>query len=76
MARQYKPGPGWRWLAGSVWEHVDGTRLHLMGLVLVRGKPVYATSYPNSLRLNALERITGSTRRAMFVFANDLRKGR
>jgi hypothetical protein len=27
-----KPGPGWKHVAGSVWEHVTGLRIHTLGL--------------------------------------------
>ncbi len=74
MIRRYKPGPGWRRLGGSVWQHDDGTRVHLAGLVLLaNGEFVWLTSWPNSQRFSTLERIVGSRRRAVFVFANELR---
>jgi hypothetical protein len=28
-----RPGPGWKWLAGSVWEHVSGVRIHIGGRI-------------------------------------------
>ena len=27
-----RPGNGWKYLAGSVWEHTSGLRIHLLGL--------------------------------------------
>ena len=32
MKRKYKPGPGWRLVAKPVYEHSDGSRIHLLGL--------------------------------------------
>jgi len=33
-----RPGPGWKHLAGPVWEHTTGTRIHTMGLVRLPDK--------------------------------------
>ena len=27
-----RPGPGWKHMAGSVWEHTSGLRIHLLGM--------------------------------------------
>ena len=27
-----RPGPGWKHLAGSVWEHSTGLRIHILGM--------------------------------------------
>ena len=32
MKSRYKPGPGWKHLAGAVYENATGTRIHLHGL--------------------------------------------
>lgn len=31
--KRYRPGPGWRHLAGSVYEYKTGVRIHLLGAV-------------------------------------------
>lgn len=31
VKKRPKPGPGWRYLAGAVWEHAGGIRVHLGG---------------------------------------------
>ena len=37
MRAMYKPGPGWKHLAGPVYEHGNGARVHLLGTVRLPG---------------------------------------
>jgi hypothetical protein len=62
--QQLKPGNGWRHLAGPVWEHTNGSRVHVMGLVkLPDGSFLSANVYPQCNEAARLIRINGGNRK-------------
>jgi len=62
--RPYRPGSGWIHVAGSVWDHVSGIRLHLLGMVRLRnGAYVWANAWPESHDVGRLVRINGGNRK-------------
>lgn len=70
----YKPGNGWKRLAGAVYERSDGVRVHLMGLVRLSDKTIKTDGLPsNRLRINFLQKVNGGNRkRALLAWANEL----
>jgi len=75
MCKRYKPGPGWKHLAGPVWEHDNGVRIHLLGLVrLPSGGFVSAAGgLAESLDFSKYMRINGGNRkRGLMAWANSL----
>ena len=47
--RVMRPGAGWKHLAGPVWEHTNGTRVHTMGIVRLPDMTfLSATKWPDS----------------------------
>ena len=65
-----RPGAGWQHIAGSVWDHESGLRLHMLGLVrLPCGKMVSANKWPTSQTAALAIRIAGSRRRGLMVWA-------
>jgi hypothetical protein len=65
VERQYIcPGPGWRHLAGAVYEHNNGTRMHMLGLVrLPSGEFLNASKWPDCHDAARMIRINGGNRR-------------
>ena len=62
--RVIRPGNGWKQLSGSVWEHSNGTRIHLIGMVkLPNGKWMSANIWTNSRDADMAIRINGGNRR-------------
>jgi hypothetical protein len=66
--KRYRPGPGWRHLAGSVYEHKSGVRIHLLGTVRLPGG-IYraADAYPDyrrTIRING-----GNRKRGLMAWA-------
>lgn len=65
-----RPGRGWRHVAGAVWDHASGLRLHMLGLVrLPDGSHVSANEWPHSRDAQRAMRIAGGRRRGLMVWA-------
>lgn len=59
-----RPGSGWRHLAGAVYEHTNGTRMHMLGLIKKPdGSFLDANKWPESRYAARLIRINGGNRR-------------
>ena len=59
-----RPGPGWRHLGGSVYEHSSGIRVHMLGLLkLQNGAKLNANQWPDSEDAARMIRINGGNRR-------------
>lgn len=59
-----KVGPGWEHVAGPVFDHTSGLRIHLGGLArLPSGAVVYGTRWPVSQRMYRAIRVHGGNRR-------------
>jgi hypothetical protein len=69
--------PGWKHLNGSVYEHRDGTRVHLLGLCrLPNGESVVGSTWPESQRWDRFVRINGgNVRRGAMAWASSLAAG-
>lgn len=69
-----RPGAGWKYLAGSVWEHTNGSRVHLMGLVRLPNKTfVSLNKYPECINGNKMIKINGGNKkRGLMAWANTL----
>ena len=62
--RVMRPGRGWKYLAGPVWEHVTGTRVHIGGFVkLPNGTFLSANKWPDSMEVDMMIRINGGSRK-------------
>ena len=62
--RVMRPGAGWRHLAGPVYEHKNGTRLHMLGLIkLPDGDFLYANKWPESKYAARFIRANGGNKR-------------
>lgn len=58
------PGPGWVWVAGPVWDHESGMRLHLYGLlILPDGTRCWADRWVDSYIADRYVRIAGGNRK-------------
>jgi hypothetical protein len=55
--------PGWKHIAGSVWEHINGSRLHVAGTAIVGGSVYYATTWPESAAADRCIRQCGGNRK-------------
>jgi len=78
MDKRYKPGPGWKHLAGAVWEHCNGVRIHLGGTAqLPNGDFVFAYGgIEDSLDSRKYIKINGGNRkRGLMAWANSLMGG-
>jgi hypothetical protein len=59
-----RPGAGWTHNGGSVWEHINGARVHLLGLVrLPNGDFLSANKWPDSREAARMIRINGENRK-------------
>ena len=59
-----RPGRGWTHVAGSVYDHVSGVRLHLLGMVrLPNGDHVSANEWPESSSVWHFVRCNGGNRK-------------
>ena len=64
MSLLTRPGPGWKYVGGSVWEHANGSRVHLLGFVrLPDGRFLSASKWPESKDASLLIRINGGNRK-------------
>lgn len=67
--------PGWKHLNGSVYEHRDGTRVHLLGLCRLPNGTYVTNSWPESQRWDRFVRINGgNVRRGAMAWARDVAK--
>lgn len=56
--------PGWSKLSNAVYQHQDGTRIHVGGLaVLPTGESVWGNSWPESKIMDRSIRMCGGNRR-------------
>ena len=59
-----RPGSGWRHIAGPVYEHSNGTRVHVGGFVrLPNGEFLSASTFPESQNAALMIRINGGNKR-------------
>lgn len=67
----WRPGAGWRHVAGSVWEHVGGARIHVLGVVKLKDGSFLATNkWPESREFQRILLINGGNRkRALMTWA-------
>lgn len=74
--KDMRPGNGWNHLSGPVYEHVSGTRIHILGMVkLPNGEWKSANKYPENIDAHRLIRINGENRkRGIMAWANQLNK--
>jgi len=64
MRKHYTPGAGWRYLAGAVWEHTSGARVHLMGMVRLPDMSfVSLNKYPECMEGYRLIKINGGNKK-------------
>lgn len=62
--RVIRPGNGWQHLAGPVYEHRNGSRVHMLGLVqLPNGEIINEHKYPECVDAARMIRINGGNRR-------------
>ena len=66
--------PGWKHVAGAVYDHESGVRVHTAGLVrLPSGEMFWGGSWPESQVFDRYVRICGgSRRRGAMAWANDI----
>ena len=58
------PGAGWKHLGGPVWEHLNGTRVHLLGMVRLPDMSfLSANKWPASSEAKLFIRINGGNRK-------------
>ena len=61
---QIRPGGGWKHVAGPVWEHTGGARVHIAGLVkLPDGRYLHANKWPECRDAERLIRANGGNRK-------------
>ena len=75
------PGNGWSHVSGSVYDHEDGIRLHLLGMLRMQnGDHVCATEWPESQIVRFYIRLNGGNRkRGLMAWArskNEMRNAR
>ena len=72
--RVMRPGPGWRHVAGAVYERQDLVRIHLLGMCrLADNTWVSGSRWPESREMERAIRINGGNRkRGMMAWANRL----
>ena len=62
--RVIRPGAGWRHIAGPVYEHSNGTRVHVGGLVkLPNGSFLSDSKWPECIDAHRMIRANGGNRR-------------
>jgi hypothetical protein len=65
-----KPGPGWQRVAGSVWEHTTGLRIHLLGLARLPNG--HSMPWHRNDEYEAMRQQGYNTKRALMVWALSL----
>lgn len=62
--RVMRPGKGWRHIGGPVYEHSNGTRVHVIGVVkLPDGRYLHANKWPECIDAARMISINGGNRR-------------
>ena len=71
-----KPGPGWRHLAGGVYEHQSGMRLHMLGMLrLSNGEFVNANTDAEYRTVALLTKANGGNRkRGLMAWARGVQR--
>lgn len=66
-----RPGPGWKHIAGAVYEYTNGTRVHLLGMIrLPSGDWVPANKWPESKDADRFVRMNGGNwKRGLMAWA-------
>lgn len=69
-----RPGPGWRHLAGPVWENANGARIHTIGMIRLPDKTYLSL---NNLREGGMGRLLvringGNIKRGLMAWAVNL----
>lgn len=66
-----RPGPGWKHVAGPVYEHCSGTRIHLLGLIKTPdGRTAFLDKWPDAKEGRRFMKICGGNRkRALMAWA-------
>lgn len=69
--RVMRPGAGWRHIAGAVYEHTNGTRVHLLGMIrLPNGEWVSSNKWPESKDADRFVRMNGGNwKRGLMAWA-------
>ncbi len=58
-----KPGPGWKHVGGAVFDHDDGTRVHILGLCRqADGRRVNGVIWPTSKTVEIIVRINEASK--------------
>jgi hypothetical protein len=70
MTLPRKPGPGWKRLGPSVWEHSTGIRIHGLGAVrMPTGAFIFGDNHPWSRGYDLACRTQGRKTRGIMVWA-------
>lgn len=66
-----RPGAGWRHIAGAVYEHANGTRVHLLGMIcLPTGEWLSANKWEESKEARRFVRMNGGNwKRGLMAWA-------
>lgn len=69
--RVIRPGRGWRHIAGPVYEHTNGTRVHMLGFVkLQNGEFFSENKWPECIAAARMIRInSGNRKRGLMAWA-------
>lgn len=69
-----RPGSGWKYLSGDVWEHTNGTRIHFLGFIRLPNMTfVSLNKYPECIRGQKMIQINGGNKkRGLMAWANTL----
>lgn len=78
-----KPGEGWEYMAGAVWRHSSGARIHLMGVVRLSNRDCHNLNHISGGAMGRLMvRANGGNRKRglmswarMLENANDCNRG-
>jgi hypothetical protein len=70
-----RPGNGWKHLAGPVWGHTNGTRMHTAGMVRLPDRKTFFSlnKYPESIEgYKYIKMNGGNIKRGLMAWANYL----
>ena len=69
--RVMRPGAGWKHIAGAVYEHANGTRVHLLGMIkLPSGEWISANKWPESKTADRFVKMNGGNwKRGLMAWA-------
>ena len=73
---KYKPGNGWKKLNESVYEHHNGLRIHVLGLIRLPDLTyVECTKYPQYPEASRFIKINNNNRkRGLMAYANEINR--